>query len=204
VLRRDSARPKADRVGAKVILRMFDKYYTKLSDDAVKSIKDEASKKFDPRLNLLMKPEDLQEMIKLPRCYIFDLDGTLSLMNGRSPYRGEDCASDIPNADVVELLRVISKGNPYADIKIFSGRNGESQFETEQWLKDNNIDIKPMHIHMREPGDFRPDTEVKQEMFDNHIAGKYWVQCIFDDRDVMVKHWRDQGLTCLQVYYGDF
>ena len=30
------------------------------------------------------------------------------------------------------------------------------------------------------------------------------VAFILEDRDSMVKKWRDLGLTCLQVAYGDF
>ena len=28
--------------------------------------------------------------------------------------------------------------------------------------------------------------------------------CIFDDRDKVVKMWREEGLTCMQVAPGDF
>jgi hypothetical protein len=41
----------------------------------------------------------------LPYCVIVDIDGTVALMNGRGPYEGEKCDTDIPNTPVVELVR---------------------------------------------------------------------------------------------------
>ena len=57
---------------------------------------------------------------------------------------------------------------------------------------------------MRATGDFRPDSVVKEEIYNNHIKDNYYVAGVFDDRDSVVKLWRDLGLTCFQVYYGDF
>ena len=57
---------------------------------------------------------------------------------------------------------------------------------------------------MREKGDHRGDEIVKKEIYDNQIKPIYDVMCVFDDRDKVVKMWRDEGLLCCQVYYGDF
>lgn len=150
-------------------------------------------KVIDKRLSNPLQDNTLEE------CYIFDLDGTLALINGRSPYDGKSCATDVCNEDLASLLRTL-----YLNYKIFifSGRNGNSAEKTVEWLGKNDI---PFHIlDMRKDGDNRKDTVVKQEMYEFHIKDKYYVRGIFDDRDMMVKHWRDMGLPCYQVYYGDF
>ena len=45
---------------------------------------------------------------------------------------------------------------------------------------------------------------MKEEIYDQYIKDKYNVAAVFDDRDRVVKMWRDKGLLCCQVYYGDF
>lgn len=59
-------------------------------------------------------------------------------------------------------------------------------------------------LYMRPEGDVRKDTEIKREIFDNYIRDKYRVLFVLDDRNSVVKMWRDLGLKCLQVAEGDF
>jgi hypothetical protein len=55
---------------------------------------------------------------------------------------------------------------------------------------------------MRKIGDFRPDEVLKKEWLDE--VGPENIKMIFDDRDKVVKMWRDNGITCLQVAPGNF
>jgi predicted kinase len=137
----------------------------------------------------------------LKDCVIFDLDGTISLMNGRNPFKGEDCLSDEVNTSVKLLLDSIPN---HVEIFIFSGRSEENgaRENTINWLSENSIPYS--ELIMRKEKDNRPDTVVKKEMFDNHIKGKYNVLFCVDDRDCVVKLWRDMGIDCFQVYYGNF
>ena len=57
---------------------------------------------------------------------------------------------------------------------------------------------------MREPEDYRKDEVTKKELFYKHIAGKYHVDVVFEDRNNIVKMWRDMGLLCFQVWDGKF
>ena len=41
----------------------------------------------------------------LPKAIICDLDGTLALMNGRSPFDASTCESDLPNTPVVNIVK---------------------------------------------------------------------------------------------------
>lgn len=50
----------------------------------------------------------------------------------------------------------------------------------------------------------RPDDDVKYDMFYREVAHRFNVLYVIDDRDKVVKMWRDIGLTCAQVAYGDF
>lgn len=45
----------------------------------------------------------------------------------------------------------------------------------------------------------------KKELFEAHIARKFYIEFVLDDRDQVVDLWRNElGLTCFQVNYGDF
>ena len=60
---------------------------------------------------------------------------------------------------------------------------------------------------MRPDGDYRPDAELKSELFDK-LVDKHGLDTentiIFDDRQSVVDMWRARGLTCFQVAKGDF
>lgn len=138
---------------------------------------------------------------ELKDCVIFDLDGTVSLMDGRNPFKGEDCLSDKVNTSVRLLLEVIPE---HVEVFIFSGRSESNgaRLATENWLSENNVPYN--QLIMRQEKDNRPDTVVKREMYSKHIKGKYNTLFCVDDRDCVVNLWRDMGLDCFQVYYGNF
>ena len=148
----------------------------------------------------------------LPKCIIVDIDGTLALINGRNPYDDTLIHTDKPNKYIVDIVNrfkrlydyewVSSNGRINNRIILMSGRMDKCRNQTEKWLKDNIIpyDI----LYMRKTDDFRQDSIVKKELYEEHIKGKYYVEAVFDDRDQVVKMWRDEGLLCCQVYYGNF
>lgn len=175
-IKRDKNRTNS--VGEKVIRRMHDQF-------------------------LREKEKPLNPMVfdtSLPYCVIFDLDGTLATIGDRSPYDGKSCAVDLVNESIRELYWKMTIEDTKAII--FSGRNGDSEPETREWLENN--DIRFDELHMREPGDIRKDSIIKEEMFDKFIRGKYNVIMIVDDRKQVVEMWRKLGLTCVQVNEGDF
>ena len=51
-----------------------------------------------------------------------------------------------------------------------------------------------------------PDDTLKQNWLDLLFPDnkKEDIVCVFDDRDKVVKMWRDNGLTCFQVAEGAF
>jgi predicted kinase len=149
---------------------------------------------------LRKEPELLVQDETLPPAIIVDQDGTLAHMSGRSPYDwsrvGEDSVDDTV-ADVVRLHKAAGY-----DIIIVSGRDAVCRQITEDWLTSHNIPFD--YIYMRARGDSRKDYVVKREIFDNYIRGHWNIKFVLDDRNSVVKTWREIGLKCFQVAEGDF
>jgi len=139
---------------------------------------------------------------KLPKAFICDIDGTVALMNERSPYDYEKVDTDKPNKVVISMVRDFSK--KYKLIFV-SGRQGNETClnKTCKWLSDNVTEYYE-NIFMRKDGDTRPDEIIKREIFLEEIAPKYNIQFVVDDRDRVCKMWRSLGLVCLQVDEGNF
>ena len=127
----------------------------------------------------------------LPKCIIVDVDGTVAEMNGRSPFEWDKVGNDLPKKDVIEVVKAIADTG--VKVIIFSGRDGCCFDKTTQWLADNDVNYNL--FAMREEGDMRKDSIIKRELFDKHVAGKYYVQGVFDDRPQVVRMWREMGLT---------
>ncbi len=51
---------------------------------------------------------------------------------------------------------------------------------------------------------FMPDDQLKKLWLDQLFPNTDDVLCVFDDRDKVVKMWRENGLSCLQVAEGNF
>lgn len=153
----------------------------------------------------------------LPKAIIVDLDGTWSLLNGRSPYDASTCDQDPPNTPVIEAVKAMYLQG-YA-VLFTSGREDKYREPTEKHIAMHGTVEVPVdtsdppsieevviqhQLFMRASGDMRKDSIVKQELFDAHIRGKYNVVMVFDDRDQVVDQWRSMGLTCAQVAPGNF
>lgn len=132
---------------------------------------------------------------------ICDIDGTLAEKGSRNAYDWGKVYNDKPILKIVNLLQLL-KERLRVGVVLVSGRDEVCKDVTLLWLSKNNIDFDC--LFMRPKGDNRPDTVIKREIFDNHIRDKYNVLCVLDDRNKVVKMWRELGLTCLQVAEGDF
>ena len=138
---------------------------------------------------------------------VFDLDGTLSIVGSRLKYLEnndwdsfyEACREDKVNIQICEIFRMVRK-SPYR-VKIVTGRRESVRGKTIEWLFENGLGIHVDSLYMRKDGDKRHDTEVKPELIEDF---KDQIFMIFEDRNSMVKKWRELGYTCLQVADGDF
>ena len=150
--------------------------------------------------------------------YIFDLDGTLALIGHRRHFvereRGRQdwagfyaaCVDDQPNAPV---LKVMESLRMFADIWIFSGRSDEVRAQTVAWLAKHTSfmrhDLEGPMLTMRQAGDYTPDDTLKRQWLGSMMdEDRGRLVATFDDRDRVVKMWRDAGVTCFQVAPGEF
>lgn len=162
-------------VGEKVIRRMYNQYLNTQS----------------PKVEIIPGVEN---------AVICDLDGTLCLHHGRSPYDTEKCEQDGVNWPVWELLF----RNWAKKIIFVSGRDEQYREKSTNWLKTHLEWAKDWELYMRPHDDRRDDSIVKRELFDKYIRGKYNIDFVLDDRTRVVDMWRSLGLTCFQVAEGDF
>ena len=137
----------------------------------------------------------------LPKAVICDLDGTLSLLNGRDPYDASSADEDLLNVPVARVLQM-AKAQGYKVI-LLSGREQLYREPTERFLSKHQIAYDL--LLMRTTNDYRKDNIIKKELFQQEIAGKYFIEFLLDDRNQVVDMWRkDLQLPCFQVNYGDF
>ncbi|WP_433067343.1 hypothetical protein [Dactylosporangium sp. CS-033363] len=140
---------------------------------------------------------------------LVDVDGTVANMHKGEPGRrapfdwhrvGEDAPID-PIIDVVQRLR-----GAVDYVTWMSGRSDACREATAGWLHlFAGADwAYGDELYMRTHGDFRPDELVKGELYLQHVEPKAHVRWVLDDRDKVVKMWRQRGLTVLQVADGAF
>jgi predicted kinase len=148
----------------------------------------------------------------LPTIIICDIDGTVAIPKHRDVYNTAECGTDEPNTPVIEIIQKLQQdgehpSQPGITVIFMSGREDQFRPQTMEWLIYHGLLEEchgDGHLHMRATGDHRNDGIVKRELFEQHIAGKYNVLCVFDDRNRVVKVWRELGLCCMQVADGDF
>jgi predicted kinase len=143
----------------------------------------------------------------IPDAIIVDVDGTLAVFDGiRGPFETEKAEQDLVNTPValtVQKLRQGLREGTAFRIIICSGREDKFRSITEAWLRKHQIPFD--HLYMRPSGDFRKDAIIKKEIYDQHIKGNFNVLFVLDDRDQVVKMWREElNLTVFQVSEGNF
>jgi len=141
--------------------------------------------------------------------WLCDIDGTLALKGDRSPYDWAKVGLDTPNKPIITVARALAARS---SLVFMSGRMEQCREETRTWLHTFACDyhcqprcFRDMPLLMRKDGDMRPDQIVKRELFERRVQGIYEIEGVLDDRDRVVKMWREElGLTCLQVAPGAF
>lgn len=195
-IRRNVQRSGNARVPHSAIFSMYNEFL-RSPDQPILTVKDiPTGLIYDRNLGMNAVQDD-----RLPKAIICDLDGTLSILAGRSPYATSGCINDKLNIPVANILKTYFKKG--YKIILFSGRNGEQYVETLKWLEMHDIPFDKFRI--RNIGDTRADKIIKREMYDESVKDKFYVEFVLDDRDQVVDLWRkDLGLPCLQVNYGNF
>ena len=130
-----------------------------------------------------------------------DIDGTIALRGDRAPHDHESSMEDAVNYPIVQICDAIAQRMP---VILVTGRDECHRDVTEYWLGAHNIMPYRQALIMRPAGDQRPDEIVKRELYEQQIQPHYDVLFVLDDRDKVVKMWRQLGLACLQVAEGNF
>lgn len=136
-----------------------------------------------------------------PPAVMVDIDGTVALMAGRSPYDETRVHEDRANVAVIAAVRAMHAAGHA--VVFCSGRTAGCRAATEKWLAEH-VAVPYEGLHMRAEGDVRKDAIVKVEIFDREIRDRWNVVAVFDDRRQVVDAWRALGLTVFQVAPGDF
>ena len=141
---------------------------------------------------------------------IVDIDGTIANGEHRVHHLLQEpkdwdsyfskCDGDEPIKEIVNLVDALDFSG-YC-IVYCTGRRDSEREKTRAWLNAHKLPCST--LLMRKTGDCRHDTIVKPELL--HGAGLMPadVHFILEDRNSMVKKWRELGFTCLQVAEGDF
>ena len=153
--------------------------------------------------------------------FIFDLDGTIADIEDRrilamNEYTGKmnwdvffdpkNIKLDKPNTRVITMMQSFVEAG--YKIAILSGRSKATSETTKLWLSKYRVPFNI--IKMRPTGNkwkWMPDDKLKQSWLDDLFPGEYKYSkliAVFDDRDKVVKMWRDNGLRCCQVAPGNF
>lgn len=147
----------------------------------------------------------------MPRCYIFDIDGTLADHTHRLYHIAKEpkdwraffaeVGGDKRIPHMWELCNdLFCTGSTFVYV---SGRSDECRSLTQDWLNWNDFPCSDQ-LYMRKAGDHRPDYQVKGELLDQLLADGYVPIMAFDDRTQVVNFWRSRGVPCAQVAEGDF
>ena len=139
--------------------------------------------------------------------YIFDLDGTIALIDHRRHFvereRGKQdwkgfyaaCSNDKPNEPVIRVMESLRR---FADVWIFSGRSDEVRHLTVEWLVkhtsfcSSDFDIATGTqdvLTMRAEGDYTADDVLKRQWLDAMLNDdRKRLVATFDDRDLSLIH----------------
>jgi predicted kinase len=189
-LRRDADRDPDDQVGAEGITRMHERYL------AGRNLPLPVPWVEPGGPGVVYEPDP-----ELPPAVLVDIDGTVALMAGRSPYDWGRVGSDVPNQPVIAAVRAMHAAGHA--IVFCSGRDAICRAETEAWL-ELYVGVPYEALFMRPEGDSRKDAIVKREIFDTEVRDRWRIAGVFDDRQQVVRMWRALGLTVFQVAEGDF
>jgi hypothetical protein len=144
-------------------------------------------------------------------CYIFDIDGTLANNSHRTHYlqktpKDWDAYHDLAYLDkpiehVALTAHYLSRSS---SLVLCSGRHEGQRTLTRNWISKYIGLPEAVPLYMRTEGDHRPDHIIKLELLAQIRADGFNPIMAFDDRNSVVKMWRDAGIPCAQVAEGDF
>ena len=164
---------------------------------------------------------------------IFDIDGTLLDISHRlkhikktpkdwKAFRDpKEKVHDEPIMPIINIARAFLYNHPRDRIIFASGRSESEIVDTvlslsEWFLLDGWQKVTPdgklgdavetyptSPFYMRAENDFRKDTIVKKEMYEQMLVDGYKPKLVFDDRPSVLRMWREiEGLQVVDVGHG--
>lgn len=155
--------------------------------------------------------------------YVFDIDGTLADLSHRLHFIGAGPNTFVPETSAPEkdwdgffaasahdkpIFQVIMVARALAQaghqIIYSTGRKESIRGITVEWLNKYRCPVG--HLYMRKEDDHREDNVVKSELFDQILAASPMdsIAGVFEDREQVVKMYRDRGVKVFQVAPGKF
>lgn len=164
---------------------------------------------------------------------IFDIDGTLLDIGHRlrhikktpkdwKAFRDpKEKVFDVPIMPIINIARAFLYNHPRDRIIFASGRSEEERVDTVLSLSDwflldgwqkvtlegklgDVVETYPTSpFYMRAEKDYRKDTIVKREMYEQMLVDGYKPKLVFDDRPSVLRMWREiEGLQVVDVGHG--
>ena len=144
------------------------------------------------------------------KAIIVDIDGTLANVDHRRHFvEGEEkdwssffaAMKDDPLNNWCKTIMDLYGQYGYYIILV-TGRPKKYKKDTLIWLAKYGIWNDALYMRPDENHD--NDDEIKRRIYEERIEPFYDVDFVIDDRDKVVKMWREMGLVCLQCDYGAF
>lgn len=172
-------------VGEAVIRDMYSRFFQKGKLASVDIAQDAVHKQL---------PYVFDPLSPLPRAVIVDIDGTIAHNDGkRSFYDYSKVLGDEPIEDVIDIIHSLSLAG-FQPVFV-TGRDDSCRELTRQWLAEKfSLKAATWPLYMRKTGDERKDRIIKDEIFEQEIAGRYSVVAVFDDRQAVCEMWQEKGL----------
>ena len=177
------------------------------------------------------KLQNREFVFRLPKAktVIFDIDGTLSDLNGdeeccgvktmqvgkdktirkcsvchkvsgRSPFDESKVLTDKPYQGIIDIANELYAGH---NLVLMSGRHAGCCEDTVTWMGVHGVPFDC--ILMRREGDNRGDGEVKPELLDILLTmvDKDDIAFVVDDRPRVIEVWKQRGLKVRPVFHGE-
>ena len=139
-----------------------------------------------------------------------DIDGTIADCEHRRIFVKDEVknwkgffgamAIDLPIKTTLDLLEEYKKKGH--QIILLTARPEDYRKVTEDWL-EKFTNINPLTVIMRRKNDTRPETVVKQEMFETYFKDKYEIETMIDDRPSTIQMWKENNVPVIDVGKGE-
>lgn len=136
----------------------------------------------------------------LPKAYIVDLDGTLFHHEGKRGAYEEKYDEDDIDLSVLETVKALDQADMH--ILLVSGREGTAIAIKQTLAALKKYDVPYDQLLMREAGDKRVDSVIKEEIYNNFIKDKFNVIAAFDDRPQVSRQFESLGIKVFKCGPG--